>query len=745
MYLLAILLAASPTPLPEGFVDDARCSRCHAEVAQAFAHHGMGQSFWIPGPENAIEDFSEEGGLYHHPASNLYYRMRLDEDGRMWMKQYELDAAGQPINEVEVEAHFAVGSGNHARTYLYRSPSGELWELPVSWYTGKGWRMSPGYDYANHRRLGRQVGRGCIFCHTALPGVPEGEDRLGRPITFPESLPLGIGCQRCHGPGEAHVELAYSADATDEEIAASILNPEDLPPNLADDMCLQCHMQPNSRLGSLLRPFDRGVFSYRPGEALETYLAHIDFPPDDPAEAKFEINHHGYQMERSLCVQEGGRIACLSCHDAHHKLSPIEILERTRTTCLSCHQPEACRVEEVMQVPIAEAQDCASCHMPHYTPDDVIHSAITDHRIQKPGPIPPAPTMDGPPPTEVTATLLHPNRFRDDPRAEAYPLLGDMLSNRIQRVDDLAVLLEDEQAVSPRLLLAQGLLAAGKNDATREVLEPLVLDAPWATTAHVNLAAVDMVDGNVEDARIRLESVVKDTPAAADAWATLATIHFKQGRLDEAIATAREVVALRPMDHAAHGRLGTYLARQGNFVEAATSFAKAEARSPGDPSVAYNLGLARWKAGDRIGADHAWRHALARSPGDPRLVRLNVMMRTLPWPGLEQDPTKALSIAVSFYKSNASSADATLMLALAMLADGRAAELGPVLQRAAELKADPAAIRLIQAMALANTGNESEGRAIFEQVQARATQVDMLREGLLLRARNTFGTTNPSR
>ena len=237
MLLQVAILALSLVPLPEGYIDDARCARCHADITTTFAGHGMGRSFWIPGPGNAIEDFSEEGGHYHHAASRLHYRMRMDDEGRMWMKQYELDKGGEPINEVDVEAHFAVGSGNHARTYLYRSPSGELWELPVTWYTGKGWRMSPGYDYAHHQRLGRQVGRDCIFCHTAYPGIPAGEDRLGRLIAFPEALPLGIGCQRCHGPGEAHVNLAYSTDATDEEIAASILDPTDLPPALADDMC----------------------------------------------------------------------------------------------------------------------------------------------------------------------------------------------------------------------------------------------------------------------------------------------------------------------------------------------------------------------------------------------------------------------------------------------------------------------------------------------------------------------------
>ncbi|MCH2134612.1 MAG: tetratricopeptide repeat protein [Phycisphaerales bacterium] len=741
LVLLAMLAGGfSPDLVTDGYVNDARCTNCHADIAGTFAHHGMGRSFWVPGPDNAIEDFSEEGGYYHHPASNLHYRMRLDDDGRMWMKQYELDGAEQPINEVEVEAHWAVGSGNHARTYLHRSPSGELWELPVTWYADKGWRMSPGYDYPYHQRFNRQVGRGCIFCHTAYPDVPVGDDRLGRPITFPEELPLGIGCQRCHGPGEAHVNLAYSADATDEEIAAAILNPTDLSPELADDMCLQCHMQPSSRLGSIVRPFERGVYSYRPGEALETYLAHVDFVPEDPEESEFEINHHGYQLARSACVEHGGRISCLSCHDAHHKLSPAEMRARTLTTCLSCHEPEACRVEDVMQIPIAEAQDCASCHMPHRVPHDAIHSAVTDHRIQKPGEIPPHPTEDGPPPAHAEARLQDPDRYRDDPRAATYPLLGEVLSNRPRNVEQLATLLEGETAVTPRLLLAQGYDASGDQAKARAGLESLVRDAPWATTAHINLAAIDVNEGNLDDARVRLEAVVESTPEAFAAWSSLAAIHRQQGQLDKAIAAAREAARLRPLDPAAQARLGSFLAADGTFAAAAEAFARAESLSPGDPSTGYNLGLAHWKAGNRTEASRAWQQALRRSSMSPQLLRVAIITEALPWPGLELRTQEALARAAAFYRAYPSSADATLMLAVAMMADGRGADIMPVLQRATELKADLAAVRLIQAMVAAESGELSAARAVYERVKARATQVDMLREGLLRRAETIFGS-----
>ena len=128
MAVLAILtfLIASPDLVNSGYVNDAQCAKCHADIALGFSKHGMGRSFWVPGPDNAIADFSEEGGYYHHERSGLHYRMRMDDEGRVWMRQFEVDVDGVPTEGVELQAHYAVGSGNHARTYLYQSPSGEL-------------------------------------------------------------------------------------------------------------------------------------------------------------------------------------------------------------------------------------------------------------------------------------------------------------------------------------------------------------------------------------------------------------------------------------------------------------------------------------------------------------------------------------------------------------------------------------------------------------------------------------------
>ena len=68
-----------------------------------------------------------------HKASNRYYTM-VEREGRVFQRRHQIGFDGRETNVLELEAHYVVGSGNHARTFLHRTPSGRLVQLPVSWY-----------------------------------------------------------------------------------------------------------------------------------------------------------------------------------------------------------------------------------------------------------------------------------------------------------------------------------------------------------------------------------------------------------------------------------------------------------------------------------------------------------------------------------------------------------------------------------------------------------------------------------
>ena len=764
-HILALLLAATtatgaervavpqqeramPSPHPQlvtdGYVDDARCATCHPDVASEFAHHGMGRSFHAAGGDDAIADFTAEGGHFHHDASNLHYRMRLDDEGRMWMEQYELDEDGEPINAVDIEAHYSIGSGNHARTFLHQTTSGELWELPVSWYTNGGWNMSPGFDAEQHKGFTRQITRECMFCHNAYPDLLHGTDQRGDIERFPHTMPMGIGCQRCHGPGAKHIALANNLDASDESVRASIVNPTELSPELADDVCLQCHMEPTSRLGSLVRPFDRGDFSYRPGEPLGDYLVHVDFdmPSDHPT---FEVNHHGFRLRESQCWEGPGSPGCLDCHDAHAKLSSEEIKSRTRTTCLTCHEPIDCNVEQIMHIPHAEAQDCAACHMPTRTSSDAIHIEVTDHLIQKP--ITEAerrgPTSDIPPPRSFEAHVLEPDRYDPETQLRNWEIIGEIISNKSSNVDALAAGLAREEnggTTAERLMLSQGLIDAGRTQDARQLLEQLDAEQQGNAMAQKNLAKLEFDAGDIATSRQRLDTLLATDPEDAVAHQQRAATLQAEGRMDEAISALRRSTELRGTDPAPLAQLGLLLASQGKFTEAIPPLQRAEALAPGNATTAYNLGLAMWKDGRRKEAARTWSHSLARSPDAPRLLKAAVITMSLPWPGLNSKPDLGRTLAKRLVETQPGSSDAMLLLSAAALSAGDLNETAEALNKAAGMKGDLVAIRLIQAMLLAELGDMAQGREIYDRVRPRITELNMLREGLLQRAQSVFET-----
>jgi hypothetical protein len=131
--------------------------------------------------------------------------------------------------------------------------------------------MSPGFD-SRHPPTRRLVSYECVFCHTALPKIPAGHNAPGSDPIFTGDLPEGIDCQRCHGPGGKHVRLMQTAGAKPAEIRASIVNPARLSPKLRMDLCMQCQLEPTSTgIPSLIRRFNRGPFSFKPGEPLSNF------------------------------------------------------------------------------------------------------------------------------------------------------------------------------------------------------------------------------------------------------------------------------------------------------------------------------------------------------------------------------------------------------------------------------------------------------------------------------------------
>src|SRR5580693_7944348 len=170
------------------------CSGCHAGLSQSYRTTGMARSFFRPGPSNKLEDYAD--GAYYHSASDTWFET-VERSGEYFQRQYQLGPDRKQTNVSETPIDYVMGSGNHARTYLHRTPANELIELPLGWYAERGGyqAMNPGYDRPDHPGLTRAVPYGCMFCHNAYPESPAGLGPRARAVFT--NVPEGIDCQRC--------------------------------------------------------------------------------------------------------------------------------------------------------------------------------------------------------------------------------------------------------------------------------------------------------------------------------------------------------------------------------------------------------------------------------------------------------------------------------------------------------------------------------------------------------------------
>jgi predicted CXXCH cytochrome family protein len=531
--LLALFAILAPALSASEYVADTACATCHAAKFGSYQGVGMAQSMRRPRAEVLIEDF--RNAHFFHAASKTHYEMSW-KDGKLLFRQYQVDAGGKRVNAIEQQVDWIVGSGHRARVYLYRVPSGEMYQLPVAWYTQeRAWGMAPGFDRADNDGITRPIRRECLFCHNAYPDVPEGSDAHWMPQRFPAVLPEGTGCQRCHGPGANHVRTAMGG-GSDAAVRAAIVNPSRLAPARRDAVCFQCHLQPAvAMIGA--RRFDRGDYSFRPGEALGDYMLHVDIDePGRPREQRFEINHHAYRLRQSACYIKGG-ITCTSCHDPHQPLKKDARLANVVSVCLGCHQRHT------------ESNDCVRCHMPSRRTQDVVHVVMTDHRIQR-----------RPPPGDLTAPLAEHESQIDDveflDRAEvpagaigelqrAVTVLRSMPRNDAA-TQYLAKHLDATPSLVPRFDLIAAYLAQRKFRAVLDVIGTLGDDAKkdprlrdWRGIAQVGVGAT--ADGLAE-----LQAAVDADPDLPEFQFNLAAVLHRLGRDAEALPHLTRAVELRP-------------------------------------------------------------------------------------------------------------------------------------------------------------------------------------------------------
>ncbi len=266
------------------YVGDSACTRCHSEIAASYATQPMGRSLEpIASAPVEAADPGTDRPLFE--SQGLEYSIET-RGGRVIHVESRRDSAGCVVARNQAEVRYVLGSGRQAYSYLVER-DGFLTESPITWYArDRKWNLSPSYEVRN-QHFNRPIHPDCLFCHSNRVEHVAGPVNRYRPPTFHG---YGIGCERCHGPGERHVKGSRIVDGRD----VTIVNPANLEPSLRDAVCEQCHLIGRRRV----RRAGTKSEDYRPGLPFYRFWSAFVLP-ESAAENRFAGQVE--QMHESRC------------------------------------------------------------------------------------------------------------------------------------------------------------------------------------------------------------------------------------------------------------------------------------------------------------------------------------------------------------------------------------------------------------------------------------------------------------
>jgi hypothetical protein len=275
------------------------------------------------------------------------------------------------VYERDFPIDLVLGSGNHGQSYLYWEGD-RLYQMHVSYLSeSDSWVNSPGPYYDGTADFARPVPARCLDCHATWIGCDvKSVNRFER-----DSLIVGIGCVRCHGPGHEHV--AHHREFPKDEVGRRIVKPASLSVERQNELCAQCH--------SAGEPFG-AAFGYRPGERLAEWME-LDLSVDSEENADPHSANQLARLMQSRCFSADGGLSCVRCHDPHR--SQRGDVGGYSAKCVECHDSDIC--PDVRTLGAGAKQRCVDCHMPGRRDAQVrietaggnVQALLRDHLIGK--------------------------------------------------------------------------------------------------------------------------------------------------------------------------------------------------------------------------------------------------------------------------------------------------------------------------------------------------------------------------
>jgi len=362
-----------------------QCRLCHQDIYNSFIETGMGKSFDIASKLKSSARFNNHSIIYDK-EQDFYYKPYWDKDTFkiMEFRLKGFDTIHKRIEKVD----YIIGSGQHTNSHIYNT-SGYLHQMPMTFYTQKGeWHLPPGFENGFNTRFSRKIGLECMSCHNSYPDFVLGSENKYK------SVPNGINCERCHGPGSIHVQQRMSGEKIDTSkfIDYSIVNPGKLPIDLQFDVCQRCHLQGNTVLKD-----GKSFYDFRPGMKLSDYMTTF-LPRYEGGDDEFIMASHADRLKQSQCFIKSFKpeddakslrpykqsLTCVTCHNPHKS---VKVTDNNvfNNACKNCHGGQKqTNCTEKIAVRNLKQDNCVSCHMPKSGSSDIPHVTVHDHYIRRP-------------------------------------------------------------------------------------------------------------------------------------------------------------------------------------------------------------------------------------------------------------------------------------------------------------------------------------------------------------------------
>jgi len=322
---------------------------------------------------SAFDSYKPNAPILAYSAANGYTITMGDVTHKVYMT-YGGSGLYKQRYMMKVETSEGYSNGYYVSPVQYNEKTDEYVVYHGSdWYDGNTPIYTSASTLADIAGNSRSIAKNCSGCHSnglevwqddnnewLMKGAPMENDALYAGMVNVYDIDgdghldqINTTCERCHGPGSAHVASLSKDD---------IINPaKDLTPDQANNLCGMCHSRgkskPNNTFGF---PFhDDTLEGWEVGDMVaDIYTDGGGYWGDIEAEGPTNSTKHHQQFydlyESSKPTYEFHQVTCFECHDVHNEVkhhirqeveetdslgAPIMIAtdNDNNTLCLSCH------------------------------------------------------------------------------------------------------------------------------------------------------------------------------------------------------------------------------------------------------------------------------------------------------------------------------------------------------------------------------------------------------------------------